>query len=206
MKININMRVSVKLTEAGQKQYATYISNFGPGLVDIDRTNFQLWELMEIFGSAAYVGMVPLFEDDEIMLLSDSGEPLGEDIIGRAKDFERRISEIERRQKDQFVERATDGYLPGGDLFPTRPYEDSCPLGIGLKGTPSAELCAAIGRAGPDNLRNRPGRWLLLQAISCHDGVSNLMFVPAGPNTDDRNPVDWRELLGSEWVKGDQLT
>lgn len=71
VKFNINEHVRVKLTPAGLKVLNDHWAEFGV-LDKLDRlevddqgfTEFQLWDLMSIFGSSICIGSKTMFETD----------------------------------------------------------------------------------------------------------------------------------------------
>ena len=78
MKININDKVSVRLTPHGHEVLHSYChtSNTPVSLLKFivmdsnDEYVFQLWELMGIFGPEMYMGNKQVFKKNEIILES----------------------------------------------------------------------------------------------------------------------------------------
>ena len=77
MKINLNEKVSVKLTDFGAEHYNKFNSQFGkyapPRLNEGDVLTDELWEIMQIFGSVLHNGMVRIpFMNNQIEVLDDN--------------------------------------------------------------------------------------------------------------------------------------
>lgn len=76
MVININQRVRVKLTESGKGYAKQYFSDHRMyySLEQIEKDDiqeFQLWDLMNIFGPAMFLGGPTQFENCEIEVIEE---------------------------------------------------------------------------------------------------------------------------------------
>ena len=73
MKINLNQRVQVQLTEKGKESYKTYLESlfihkkYWPEQFNIVET--ELWQIMEIFGRDCFLGSKNLFVNNELEIL-----------------------------------------------------------------------------------------------------------------------------------------
>lgn len=72
MRMNINEYVWVKLTDDGKKQLASK-GSFAHREEDRGWHKFPMWELMEIFGSAMYMGGKSMFEAGDIYFTKPTG-------------------------------------------------------------------------------------------------------------------------------------
>jgi len=81
MEVNVNAYVWVKLTPDGAWRLETYFRNLGLSLEDCknlhyeDATGwwqFQIWKLMNIFGSACYMGGPQIFIENRIRFTAPS--------------------------------------------------------------------------------------------------------------------------------------
>lgn len=83
---NLNEYVYVALTEAGKKYLALHYAEFKESFERLnhtpptDRSEFQLWELMQIFGPYMHLGMQVPFENNEIRF-TENKYPLKSGVI-----------------------------------------------------------------------------------------------------------------------------
>lgn len=81
MRINLNNRARVVLTDKGAQVWNDYMSALGIAKYfnvreEGDTLTETLWELMSIFGDKLFNGGPVLFENNELYLLSSSDFPL----------------------------------------------------------------------------------------------------------------------------------
>jgi hypothetical protein len=77
MKLNINQRVKIKLTDSGKKVYGDYLKQFEASRfvsqVVPEELDLPMWEFAQIFGPVLYNGNpnAPFTTDNEIELIEE---------------------------------------------------------------------------------------------------------------------------------------
>lgn len=70
MEMNINEEVWVRLTQGGKKVYRKHFERLGmkpiPRKEILGWSNFQMWDLMNIFGPHLHMGAKAIFKDNRI--------------------------------------------------------------------------------------------------------------------------------------------